>query len=87
MSPHGEEGDSKQMSQSRKHDILRGFIRNVVGPIFPDIYVVYMYIFLRNIHVHCTLYALTKWMFKQFGYTVERTEREREREGKTERYI
>ena len=39
MSPHGEEGDSKQMSQSRKHDILRGFIRNVVGPIFPDIYV------------------------------------------------
>ena len=39
MSPHGEEGDSKQMSQARKHDILRGFIRNVVGPIFPDIYV------------------------------------------------
>ena len=39
MSPHGEEGDSKQMTQARKHDILRGFIRNIVGPIFPDIYV------------------------------------------------
>lgn len=39
MNPHGEEGDNKQMSLSKKHDILRTFIRNTVGPVFPDIYV------------------------------------------------
>ena len=39
MHPHGEEGDNKQMTTSRKLDILRTFIRNTVGPIFPDIYV------------------------------------------------
>ena len=37
--PHGEEGDNKQMTTSRKLDTLRTFIRNTVGPIFPDIYV------------------------------------------------
>ena len=39
MHPHGEEGDNKQMTTSRKLDTLRTFIRNTVGPIFPDIYV------------------------------------------------
>ncbi len=39
MNPHGEEGDSKPMTQARKHDIFRSFIRTVIGPVFPDIYV------------------------------------------------
>ena len=39
MHPHGEEGDNKQMTISRKLDTMRAFIRTTVGPIFPDIYV------------------------------------------------
>ena len=39
MHPHGEEGDNKQMTISRKLDTMRAFIRSTVGPIFPDIYV------------------------------------------------
>ena len=39
MSPHGEEGDSKQMSAAKKLDTMRSFLRNTVGPIFPDIFV------------------------------------------------
>ena len=39
MFPHGEEGDSKQMTTAKKIEVLRYFIRNTVGPIFPDIFV------------------------------------------------
>jgi hypothetical protein len=39
LHPHGEEGDSKQMTSVRKCSILRTFIRNTVGPILPDIFV------------------------------------------------
>ena len=39
MHPHGEEGDNKQMTISRKLDTMRAFVRSTVGPIFPDIYV------------------------------------------------